>query len=544
MNSWINEAVFYQIYPIGFCGAPEYNDCKQEYRLDKIKEWIPHLKKLNVNAIYLGPIFDSTKHGYDTKDYYRVDTRLGDNASFKSICGELHANGIKIVLDGVFNHVGREFWAFKDVQQNGQASRYCSWFHNLNFGGGSPCGDPFWYEGWNGHYELVKLNLRNPEVVDHLIGAVEMWMDEFGIDGLRLDAADCIDFDFFRRLRSFCKGKRHDFWLMGEIIHGDYSRWANPEMLDSVTNYECYKGIYSSHNDHNYFEIAHSLQRQFANGGIYKDIYTYNFLDNHDVNRVASNLKDKRHLKNCYTVLYTMPGAPSVYYGSEWALEGQRTWDSDAVLRPCLDINNIPNRDDELSAFIGKLGFLRSRLPAIKNGSFENTVIKNEQLVFCRRTEGQTLYVALNLCDTPQNIGFNVDSGCGKLTDVLNDNEMFDASGYVDITVPANGARILVLNNGDYRLDFSESAESSENGSQTEREEPAPAAPVVQAGGVYVGADGVQCRVVALTSDCDGGEIVVYRESAGGALRAEMKDDFCAIIEKDGRRTAKFTRLS
>lgn len=543
MGSWVNEAVFYQIYPIGFCGAPEYNDCKQEYRLDKIKEWIPHLKKLNVNALYLGPVFDSTKHGYDTKDYYKVDTRLGDNASFKSICDELHKNGIKIVLDGVFNHVGREFWAFKDVQEKGQSSEYCSWFHNLNFGGGSPCGDPFWYEGWNGHYELVKLNLRNPAVVDHLIGAVGMWMDEFGIDGLRLDAADCVDFDFFRRLRSFCKEKRSDFWLMGEIIHGDYSRWANPEMLDSVTNYECYKGIYSSHNDHNYFEIAHSLQRQFANGGIYKNIYTYNFLDNHDVNRLASNLKDKRHLENCYTVLYTMPGAPSIYYGSEWGIEGQRTWNSDAVLRPCLDINNIPNKNDALNEFLGKLGFLRRNLPAIKYGNFENTVIKNEQLVFCRRSEGQTIYVAFNLCDSEQSIGFNVDHGYSTLTDVLNNNENFAATGYVDIRIPANSARILVLNNGDFKLEYT----TEESLNDTEDSTPAPVvtAPEAVVGGLYRSVDYTECKIVAMTTNCENGEeLVIYKEVATSELKVVTKNSFCEIISKEGIRVPKFTRIN
>ena len=141
---------------------------------------------------------------------------------------------------------------------------YCDWFAGLNFGGSSPYGDPFWYEGWNGYYNLVKLNLKNWHVCDHLIEAVGYWMDEFQIDGIRFDAADCVDFDFFKRIRSFCKGKKPDFWLMGEIIHGDYKRWANPEMLDSVTNYECYKGISSSHNDKNYFEINYSINRQFG----------------------------------------------------------------------------------------------------------------------------------------------------------------------------------------------------------------------------------------------------------------------------------------
>ena len=279
MSYWVNESVFYHIYPIGFCGAPRVNDGETVCRLDKVIDWIPHLKSMSVNAIYFGPVFKSTVHGYDTDDYRVIDNRLGTNESFKHICDELHKNGIKVVLDGVFNHVGRNFWAFKDVCEKGNSSQYCGWFQNLNFGGKSPYGDSFSYEGWHGYYDLVKLNLKNPDVKNYLLDSVGMWMDEFKIDGLRLDAADCVDPDFFKALRHYTKSKDSNFWLMGEIIHGDYNRWANPEMLDSVTNYECYKGIYSSHNDKNYFEIAHSLNRQFANGGIYRSIYTYNFVD-------------------------------------------------------------------------------------------------------------------------------------------------------------------------------------------------------------------------------------------------------------------------
>ncbi len=263
--NWVNESIFYHIYPLGFCGAPQQNGQDAPVnRIGKLSGWIPHLRELGVNALYIGPVFESSEHGYDTRDYYNIDRRLGSNEDFKRLCRELHENGIRVVLDGVFNHVGREFWAFQDVQKNGSASPYCGWFHNLNFGGGSPLGDPFWYEGWQGHYNLVKLNLRNPDVVSHLLGAVGMWIDEFGIDGLRLDAADCVDMDFFHQLRNYCKGRNPDFWLMGEIIHGDYNRWANPGALDSVTNYECRKGLYSSHNDKNYFEIAYSLNRQIG----------------------------------------------------------------------------------------------------------------------------------------------------------------------------------------------------------------------------------------------------------------------------------------
>ena len=238
--NWYNNAIIYHIYPLGFCGAPKFNDENDSvtYRLDKVLDWIPHLKEMNIDAVYFGPVFESVEHGYDTTDYKTIDRRLGDNNSFRYICDQLHENGIRVILDGVFNHVGRKFPQFVDVQKNGQSSGYCDWFQNLNFGGQSPYGDPFWYEGWNGHYNLVKLNLRNVGVCDHIIDAVNYWIESFGIDGIRFDAADYIDFDFFKRLRNFCKGKKPDFWLMGEIIHGDYNRWANPEMLDSVTKYE------------------------------------------------------------------------------------------------------------------------------------------------------------------------------------------------------------------------------------------------------------------------------------------------------------------
>lgn len=292
---WYENAVMYHIYPLGFCGAPKHNEGGEPVnRLEKVLDWIPHLKELGVDAVYFGPVFESVEHGYDTTDYRVIDRRLGTNEMFAHICDELHKNGIRVILDGVFNHVGRNFWAFKDVQEKGQASEYCDWFAGLNFGGQSPCGDNFWYEGWNGYYNLVKLNLRNWHVCDYLIDAVKLWMDEFHIDGIRFDAADCVDFDFFRRIHNFCKERNPEFWLMGEIIHGDYKRWANPEMLDSVTNYECYKGIYSSHNDKNYFEINYSINRQFGNGGIYQGIALYNFVDNHDVNRLASTLSDQR----------------------------------------------------------------------------------------------------------------------------------------------------------------------------------------------------------------------------------------------------------
>lgn len=439
---WVNESIMYHIYPLGFCGAPLKNDGVMKPRIEKLADWIPHLKELSVNAVYLGPIFSSSEHGYDTSDYYQVDCRLGDNATFARVCAQLHENGIRVILDGVFNHVGRDFWAFKDVQENGSNSKYCGWFHNLNFGGSSPMGDPFWYEGWQGHFNLVKLNLRNPEVVEHLLGAVGMWRKEFKIDGLRLDAADCVDNDFFRRLRAFCKEMDPEFWLMGEIIHGDYNRWANPSMLDSVTNYECQKGLYSSHNDKNYFEIGYSLNRQFGNGGIYKDLCLYNFVDNHDVNRIASLVKKKEHLPVVYTLLYTMPGVPSLYYGSEWGIRGERDSTSDVALRPCLDLGSIPDADEALCGYLGKLGALRRKLRALQYGGYEQSMLRNEQFVFCRVLDGERAYVALNLSETPQYIEFPAQPG--KLVDLLSGASFESNDGNFKLELPAYGARIFV----------------------------------------------------------------------------------------------------
>lgn len=544
--SYINESVIYNIYPLGFCGAPKDNDGKLVYRLDKIYDCIEHLKKMSVNVLVFNPLFESSHHGYDTIDYRKVDCRLGDNNSFKKICKTLHDNGIRVILDGVFNHVGRDFFAFKDVQQNLGNSRYCNWFQNLNFGGSSPKGDPFWYEGWAGHYDLVKLNLQNDEVVNYLLDSVRFWIDEFGIDGLRLDAADCIDLEFFKKLRNVCKSKKPDFWLYGEITHGDYNRWANNELLDSVTNYECYKGIYSSHNDHNYFEIAHSLNRQFGNGGIYRNIYTYNFVDNHDVNRIASDLKDKNHLANVYTLMYTMPGVPSIYYGSEYGIEGKRTQHSDYELRPCLDLNNVGNANYNLLNHIIKLGKVRLALDALKYGNFDNLNIMNEKLVYKRFTDNQTVFVAFNLTDHDEKIGF--DTGCNaKLTDVLNDNEVFDVNGYFELSMKPYSSRILVVNDGGFKVDFDVKSEVK----PVKADAPKEAEKIVQKleyvkKGRYLHFKGTEYEVLGVSTHSETGEKLVIYMSVDGkdTLWARPYDMFTDIVEYNGSMVNRFTLLS
>ncbi|WP_238948891.1 alpha-amylase family glycosyl hydrolase [Clostridium sp. YIM B02569] len=442
MNLWIRESIFYQFYTLGFCGVLEPGKVyDKKNRLNKIEKWIPHLKEMRINAVYFSPIFQSSYHGYDTKDYYKVDKRLGTNSDFKEVCEQLHKNDIRIILDGVFNHVGREFWAFKDVQINGVNSKYCSWFADLNFNSKSPMGDEFNYQSWNGCYDLVKLNLKNEEVRNHLLQAVSTWIDEFDIDGLRLDAADSIDFEFFKVLKRFVEGKKKDFWLMGEVIHGDYNKWANPESLDSVTNYECYKGIYSSHNDKNYFEIAYSLNRLFGLGGIYKNLCLYNFVDNHDVNRLASTLKKPEYIYNSYILLYTMPGVPSVYYGSEYGLKGVKGNGTDLPLRPELEFGKIDEQDDKLFELIKRLGNIRINSEALRYGDYEQVVVKNEQFIFSRNTDNDRVFVILNLSDKESVLEFKLPFEKG--IDLLDENEIVINANETSIVVPAFSGKII-----------------------------------------------------------------------------------------------------
>ena len=395
---WAYNETFYQIYPIGFCGAPVHNDGVTEHRILKIGEWAEYLGDLGIGSIILNPIFESDNHGYDTRDFRKIDCRLGTNEDFKEVCEKLHDNNVKIMLDGVFNHVGRGFWAFKDVQEKKWDSPYKDWFH-ISFDGNSAYNDGFWYEGWEGHFELVKLNLQNPAVVDYLMECVKYWIDEFDIDGLRLDVAYSLDHNFMRRLRSYTQELKPDFALIGEVLFGDYNIIVNDEMLHSCTNYECYKGLYSSFNCMNMFEIAHSLHRQFGSDQwcIYRGKHLMTFVDNHDVTRLASILTNKKHIPLAYGLLMGMPGIPCLYYGSEWAEPGEKAPDNDYALRPCFE----EPKPNELTEFIKKLIRVRQGRDALCNGAYKNVVIQNHQLVFERCSEKERVIVAINAADYP-----------------------------------------------------------------------------------------------------------------------------------------------
>ena len=410
---WYDESVFYQIYPLGLCGAPQANDGVQEHRLRRILDWIPHIEKLGCGAVLLNPLFESDAHGYDTRDYRRVDTRLGTNGDLKELVAALHERGIRVVLDGVFNHVGRGFWAFRDVQEKKWDSPYRDWFH-ISFDGNSGYNDGFWYEGWEGHFELVKLNLRNGAVVDYLLDTVRFWVEEFGIDGLRLDVAYCLDRDFIARLRQFCCSLRPDFFLVGETLHGDYNQWVGEGKCHSCTNYECYKGLYSSLNDLNLFEIGHSLRRQFGSEPwcLYRGKKLLNFVDNHDVTRVASILRNPAHLPVIYGLLFAMPGIPCIYYGSEWGAQGDKTH-GDAALRAAFERPQWNGLTDTIAA----MAAARRRSAALRDGEYAEVLLANRQYIFERRCGDERVLCAVNADAAPYTAHFN--AGCGRAVDLL-----------------------------------------------------------------------------------------------------------------------------
>lgn len=448
MSKWYEEAVFYHMYPLGMTGAPKYNTQEEvTHRFDELEDWLPHLQDIGCTAIYIGPLFESTSHGYDTRDYRLVDRRLGDNEDFKQFVQKAHDLGIRVVVDGVFNHTGREFFAFKDIQQNRERSPYCSWYKGINFGWNTHYNDGFGYEAWRNCFELVNLNLYERAVKDYLFDVIRFWIHEFDIDGIRLDCADCLDFDFMKEMRWMTAQEKEDFWLMGEVIHGDYARWANDDVLHSVTNYELHKGLYSGHNDHNYFEIAHTIRREFdENGGIYRGRKLYSFVDNHDVDRIMSKLNNKEHIFSVYTLLYTLPGIPSIYYGSEFGVEGKKEGPNDDPMRPRLLVGECleNNRHPELTEYIRMLGKLRKDNEVLADGKYRELSLTTRQYAYARILGERAVIVAANNDDAPAWMEVSIPVGADKVTDFLAGEEKVVENGRVRTEVQPGRAVIYV----------------------------------------------------------------------------------------------------
>ena len=443
MSTWYERGVFYHMYPLGMTGAPRHSDATEvTNRFAELLQWILHIRSLGCNAIYIGPLFESTSHGYDTRDYKLVDRRLGDNESFKVFVKQCHDSGIRVVVDGVFNHTGREFFAFKDIQEKKWDSPYKDWYKGVNFDWQGPCGDPFGYDAWQGHFELPCLNLFNPAVRSYLFDVIRFWVDEFDIDGIRLDCANVLDFNFMKEMRQETARMKEDFWLMGEVIHGDYSRWVNPQMLHSVTNYELHKSLYSGFNDHNFFEIAHNVRRLEAIG---RQLYT--FVDNHDEDRIASKLKLKEHLIPIYLCLFTLPGIPSIYYGGEWGVEGKRTSTSDEALRPAIPISQSDERNCELTQFICAVGRIHDENEEFHGGRYQELLLTNRQYAFARHGADSVIITAVNNDGNDVEIDVPVPIPAKEAVDLLEDGPgrsiLPVANGKVHIKLRGNRGAVL-----------------------------------------------------------------------------------------------------
>ena len=398
--AWYDEAVFYHIYPLGMTGAPKQNSYGEPVsRLNTLLPWISHIKGIGCNAIYIGPLFESVGHGYETTDYKKLDSRLGTNEDLTNFVAECHKQGIRVILDGVFNHTGRDFFAFQDIKRNRENSPYKDWYCNVNFWGNNSFNDGFSYENWGGYDLLAKLNQRNPAVKDYICDVIRFWVKEFDIDGIRLDAADVLDFEYMKAIRQIANEVKQDFWLMGEVIHGNYSRWANDGTLHSVTNYMLHKALYSGHNDHNYFEIAHTIT--YVGGMVGDKLHLYSFVDNHDVERIYTKLKKKEHFVPIHVMLYTLPGIPSIYYGSEFGIEGKKERHSDASLRPALNYEDYKDaiEKNEHTKLIAALGKIHQNTPALCYGSYKQLELQTTHFAYARELDGKSVIITVNNAD-------------------------------------------------------------------------------------------------------------------------------------------------
>ena len=443
--AWYDEAIFYHIYPLGLTGAPKENSYGEpEHRLNTLLPWIDHIKNIGCNAIYIGPLFESVGHGYETTDYKKLDSRLGDNEDLKNFVAECHKKDVKVIFDGVFNHTGRDFFAFKDIKEKREGSQYKDWYCNVNFWGNNEYNDGFSYDNWGGYNLLVKLNQRNPAVKDYICDVIRFWVSEFDVDGIRLDAADVLDFDFMKALRHVANEVKPDFWLMGEVIHGDYSRWVNEGTLHSVTNYQLHKALYSGNNDHNFFEIAHTVKRLYEMGSNNPNSFKlYNFVDNHDVERIYTKLSNKAHFTPVHILLYTLPGIPSLYYGSEFGIEGRKEKFSDDSLRPALNIDDYKNAltDNSFTALIAALGRTRQQSKALSYGDYRELKLTNRQYAFSRSFEGESVVVTVNNDDS--DFTMTVPAGnAAEYIGALSGQKVRVENGNICVNVKANSGEI------------------------------------------------------------------------------------------------------
>jgi cyclomaltodextrinase len=435
---WVRHAIFWHLYPLGFVGAETTASLDAAaHRLGHLHAWLDYAVQLGASGILLGPIFASSTHGYDTVDHFRIDPRLGDDADFDALVTAAHGRGLRIILDGVFNHVGRDFPAFQTVLAKGPSAGEASWFRLEwrcdHIAGAEPA-----YETFEGHHQLVALNHCEPAVADYIIRVMNHWLER-GVSGWRLDAAYAVSPGFWARVLPEVRAKHPDAYIFGEVIHGDCRSFVRDSGVDAVTQYELWKAIWSALNDRNLFELAWALDRH---NRFLDDFVPLTFLGNHDVTRLASRLNDERHIAHALAVLLTVGGTPCIYAGDEQAFQGvkeDRRGGDDAI-RPM-----FPSNPDGLAPYgwsvfrlHQSLIGLRRRHAWLHRAQTRVLHLTNKQMTFEAYGEGNSLIVALNLDEaevTQPMMARTIVAGNGRLIDSV--------PGKPCLTLPGHGWAIL-----------------------------------------------------------------------------------------------------
>lgn len=394
--AWVEHAIFWQVYPLGFVGADirPKNPVETVHRLGRMTPWLDYVVELGASGLLLGPIFASSSHGYDTTDHFLLDPRLGDAADFDAFIEAARSRGLRVVLDGVFNHVSREHPAFLDALAKGERSPHARWFRLSPERQGTSASD---YEVFEGHHQLVRLNHESPEVEDYVSSVMNHWLDR-GASGWRLDAAYAIPQSFWSRVLPRVRARHPDAYMVAEMIHGDYAAFVRETGVDAVTQYELWKAIWSSLNDRNLFELAWALDRH---NGFLESFIPQTFIGNHDVTRIASRLLEPKHLEHALVLLFTCGGTPSIYAGDEQAFRGikEERVGGDDEIRPA-----FPDLPSGLAPYgwpVYRLhqqliGF-RRRHPWLHRAQTRAVHLGNTRLTYESVGEGGRLMTALNL---------------------------------------------------------------------------------------------------------------------------------------------------
>lgn len=386
--TWTESVIWYAVYPLGFVDAPHSQDNQLTHRLPRITAWLDHMVALGCNGLLLGPIFASATHGYDTLDYFRIDPRLGDEADFDALITACHTRGIRVMLDGVFNHLGEDHPSFKQALSNPDAPEN-GWFHidRSHY--------PASWQDFEGSKNLVRLNHDSPEVAQLISDVMRHWLAR-GIDAWRLDAAYAVEPQFWRRVIPAVQQDYPEALFMGEVIHADLDTLADYP-LDSITGYELWKATWSSIKDHNFFELEWTLRRhqEFC-----AQVRPLTFISNHDVTRIATELGPEQALVAA-AVLFTNPGMPAIYYGDEGGATGTKYHRAggDAEIRTAMPED--PDSWDPPSAWLidhyRALIALRRQHPWLVNAGCEICELENTRLSYRMSGGEESLLVNLNI---------------------------------------------------------------------------------------------------------------------------------------------------